>query len=112
LNSPTAPVEIGRANAHDVRILWADGHESTYPAADLRLACPCAGCAQKSASRPSGQLRVLPAGIQTVQPVRIELVGQYAIRIHWSDGHSEGIYSFDRLRADCPCCSVRQHASG
>jgi DUF971 family protein len=32
-----------------------------------------------------------------------EPVGAYAIRIHWSDGHNTGIYSFDHLRAICPC---------
>ena len=29
----------------------------------------------------------------------IALVGRYAVRIRWSDGHSTGIYPFDRLRA-------------
>ena len=32
------PKEVGRANAHDVKILWDDGHESVYIARDLRLA--------------------------------------------------------------------------
>ena len=109
-NNPTAPLEIGRANIHDLRIRWSDGHESVYPAADLRLACPCAGCAQQSAPRPPGQIRLLPAGIQTVHPLRVELIGQYAIRVYWSDGHSEGIYGFDRLRAACPCCLVKRGA--
>jgi len=26
-------------------------------------------------------------------------VGNYAITINWNDGHSTGIYSFERLRA-------------
>ena len=109
-DSPTAPLEIGRANVHDLRIRWADGHESVYPAADLRLACPCASCAQQSAPRPPGQIRLLPASIKAVHPLRVELIGQYAIRVYWSDGHSEGIYGFDRLRAACPCCSVQRRA--
>jgi DUF971 family protein len=33
----------------------------------------------------------------------IELVGQYAMSIEWSDGHSTGIYNFRDLRARCPC---------
>ena len=33
----------------------------------------------------------------------VEPVGSYAIRIHWNDGHSTGIYSFDHLRKICPC---------
>ncbi len=109
--SPSVPLEIGRANKHDVRIRWSDGHESIYPAADLRLACPCAACEKQSATQVPGRIRVLPAGISTVYPVRIELVGQYGIQVHWSDGHSQGIYRFDRLRADCPCCGPRRHAT-
>ena len=34
--------------------------------------------------------------------VNIEPVGNYALRIVWSDGHDTGIYSYDHLRADLP----------
>jgi DUF971 family protein len=44
---------------------------------------------------------------EDVRPVRIEPVGRYAIQFHWSDGHATGIYSFDRLRALCPCPACR-----
>jgi ATP-binding protein involved in chromosome partitioning len=101
------PLEIGRANRHDVRIRWADGHESIYPAVDLRLACPCVACAQLPHRQGSGRIRMLPPGIQGVYPLRIELTGQYGIRVYWSDGHSEGIYTFNKLRAACPCCTSR-----
>jgi DUF971 family protein len=33
----------------------------------------------------------------------VEPVGNYAIRINWSDGHSSGIYSYDHFREICPC---------
>jgi ATP-binding protein involved in chromosome partitioning len=98
------PLEIGRANSHDVRIRWADGHESVYPSADLRLACPCASCGQQAVPLARGQLRMLPAGVQSVHPLRIELSGGFGIRIYWSDGHSQGLYGFAHLRALCPCC--------
>jgi ATP-binding protein involved in chromosome partitioning len=39
---------------------------------------------------------------------QIELVGQYAIRIVWSDGHETGIYNFRRLRKDCRCPECTQ----
>jgi DUF971 family protein len=35
--------------------------------------------------------------------VNIEPVGNYALRIVWSDGHAAGIYSFDHLRRICAC---------
>jgi DUF971 family protein len=33
----------------------------------------------------------------------VEPVGNYAIRIAWSDGHSSGIYSFAHFRHICNC---------
>jgi ATP-binding protein involved in chromosome partitioning len=38
-----------------------------------------------------------------VRPVAIDLVGAYGLRVHWSDGHATGIYTFQALRAQCPC---------
>jgi ATP-binding protein involved in chromosome partitioning len=38
-----------------------------------------------------------------VAPLRIALVGAYAVRIDWSDGHSTGIYTYEYLRSLCPC---------
>ena len=96
------PVEIGRVNQHDVKIRWQDGHESVYPARELRLACPCAGCVDEM----TGAVRVIATGVpQDVHPLRVDLVGRYAISITWSDGHTTGIYTFERLRQSCPCCS-------
>ena len=95
------PVEIGRANQHDVKVVWQDGHVSVYPARKLRLACPCAGCVDEV----TGAVRVIGTSVpQDVRPLRVDLVGRYAISIAWSDGHATGIYAFDRLRKLCPCC--------
>ena len=98
---PIVPVEIGRANQHDVKIRWPDGHESVYPARELRLQCPCAGCVDEV----TGQVVVVTSSVpQDVHPLKIDLVGRYAITIPWSDGHHTGIYTFELLRAMCPCC--------
>ena len=95
------PAEIGRANQHDVKIRWQDGHESIYPARELRLACPCAGCVDEL----TGHVRLIATGVpQDVHPLGIDLVGRYAITIRWSDGHRTGIYPFNLLRTLCPCC--------
>ena len=96
------PVEIGRANEHDVKIRWQDAHESVYPARELRLACPCAGCVDEM----TGQIRLVATSIpQAVHPFKIDLIGRYAISIQWSDGHNTGIYTFELLRKICPCCA-------
>jgi DUF971 family protein len=60
----------------------------------------------------TGVVRVSATTIsEDVHPLKIEIIGRYAITIHWSDGHHTGIYSFDLLRKLCPCCqnSTTQH---
>jgi DUF971 family protein len=39
-------------------------------------------------------------------------VGGYAVQFRFSDGHETGIYSFDRLREDCPCEACRRGRGG
>jgi DUF971 family protein len=43
-----------------------------------------------------------------VQPMSLELVGSYGLRIRWSDGHDTGIYTFELLRKCCGCPRCRQ----
>jgi ATP-binding protein involved in chromosome partitioning len=85
-----------------ITIKWADGHETSYAARDLRLACRCAMCIEETSGRPL----LDPATISpNVRAKGIELVGQYAISIAWTDGHDTGIYNFRDLRANCPCAT-------
>ena len=93
------PAEIGRANLFDIKVKWQDGHESLYPAKSLRLSCPCAGCVDEV----TGERRPSALVPHDVKPLGIQLVGRYAISIQWSDGHSTGIYAFEKLRKLCPC---------
>ena len=75
---------------------WADGRTSFYDVRALRLACGCAVCIDEW----TGENRLDPGSVPAdVQPLSIESVGRYAIQIEWSDGHSTGIYPFERLRA-------------
>jgi len=36
---------------------------------------------------------------KNVHALGSEYVGNYALRIHWSDGHNTGMYNFKTLRA-------------
>lgn len=97
----SVPTEIGRANLADIKVKWQGGHESVYPSRELRLACPCAACMDEM----TGAARLIATSVpQGVQPLKVELVGRYAISIQWSDGHNTGIYPFPYLRKLCPCC--------
>ena len=94
------PVEVSAQDGRQIQIRWDDGHVSVFPNPELRWQCACASCVDEW----SGKRHLERAGVpDDVQPTSMSLVGNYAIQIGWSDGHSTGIYSFDYLRAMCPC---------
>tara|TARA_R110002020_G_scaffold45849_2_gene130835 strand:- start:35 stop:229 length:195 start_codon:yes stop_codon:yes gene_type:complete len=35
---------------------------------------------------------------EDIQPENMELIGNYAVKILWSDGHSTGLYTWDYLK--------------
>jgi DUF971 family protein len=85
-------------------LTWPDGRVDVYPLNYLRAKCPCASCKQLRESQVKSRLTVLPAGF-TSGPVHVkhaEMVGNYAIRIDWSDNHGSGIYSFSYLQEITP----------
>lgn len=84
-----------------VLVEWdAAGHRALFAARALRLACPCAECVEEMSGRPLLDPARVPAD---VRPLELSLVGSYGIRVRWSDGHGTGIFTFERLRRDCPC---------
>jgi ATP-binding protein involved in chromosome partitioning len=94
------PAEMTQPSPTQIRIVWKDGHESIYNGYVLRLACPCAGCMDEL----SGKRRLREESIRKdVYPLAMDPTGRYAIRFDWSDGHATGIYTFEYLRALCPC---------
>lgn len=72
-------------------IQFADGLERTLAIQDLRGSCPCALCQEHQA-----QTRFIPN--QTHQIAKAAWVGQYAVNLQFSDGHTTGIFRFDHLR--------------
>ena len=102
-DSRTIPVEVDVANhrgERKLRLKWEDGHEAKYPYEYLRGHCPCASC--QGHFEPTKFVRVPGATL-----ARVELVGNYAFNLFWTDGHDTGIYSFRKLRELCPCKGCR-----
>ncbi len=97
------PTDLKLDRREGLTITWADGHVSRYSLALLRKACPCAGCRTERESpkpqTPSRSLTILPTNIsKATEFANAGLVGNYAIQIHWADGHNTGIYDFRYLR--------------
>jgi DUF971 family protein len=92
-----------------VDITWADGHTSHFDFAFLRENCPCASCNDERGKKESLRAMNLPASplLPMYKPkARAQSatqVGNYAIQINFTDGHSTGIFSYDYLRSMCPC---------
>lgn len=106
-----AGVKVHVSTGAGVDITWADGHSSHYDFVYLRDNCPCALCdddrKKKAALAGSGGTGPATAALPMFKPkARAESaapVGNYAIQIYFTDGHSTGIYSYEYLRTICPC---------
>ena len=83
----------------ELAILWQDNSETILSYTTLRSACPCAFC--------SGEKDVLgnQYGGQTVSVdknisiVKFTKVGYYGLQFFFSDGHKDGIYTFELLKS-------------
>ena len=82
-----------------LNIEWADGHASVFPLDGLRQACPCAECEGQKVERiPKPDFFQIFRQTNRWTHVDIEKAGSVGLRITWDDGHSGGIYRWDRLR--------------
>ncbi len=100
---PERPARVTPFPNGELGIVWEDGHESYFPGHFLRCACACAICVDEMSGQKLLRDNRVP---KDVHVAKLEPMGNYAIRIDWSDGHSTGIYTFERLRELCPCCST------
>ncbi|MBX3378753.1 MAG: DUF971 domain-containing protein [Phycisphaeraceae bacterium] len=98
------PTDIDLKKDKGLTVRWPDGTTSYYPIAYLRRMSPSADMRQLREEMAANPLTVLPSGPASgpVVATRAELVGNYALRVHFSDGHSTGIYSWVYLRSIDP----------
>ncbi len=96
-----APAHLDLVKDRGLTIKWSDGSESFFPIAYLRRMSPSAEARELRKQMRENPLTVLPASSSKDQPLTAlgaELVGNYAIRIEFSDGHNTGIYTWKYLR--------------
>jgi DUF971 family protein len=94
MHAPTNIQIIGR----EVAIAWSDGVETYHEFEKLRAASPSAANL--------GERDILgnqyggngPKSFPGVEVLGWEIVGNYALRFMFSDGHGSGLYSYDYLR--------------
>ena len=100
--SDITPTHLDLDKERGLTVHWSDGRVSFYPVEHLRKLSPSADARELRKQMERNPLTVLPqaAGEQSgpLRATEAELVGNYALRISFSDGHRTGIYSWDYLR--------------
>jgi Mrp family chromosome partitioning ATPase/DUF971 family protein len=83
------------ANPGHIYVKWPDGTDSSIPNKEVRASCQCAACREEY----TGEQILDPSTIpDTIEAKEVGTLGNYAVSIAWSDGHTSGIFSWDHLR--------------
>lgn len=109
------PRHIDLKKDANLTIQWSDGRVSIYPIALLRKLSPSAEARELRKEMERNPLTVLPASQSQAGPLTalgIDVVGNYAIRIRFSDGHETGIYTWPYLRQIDPNQPSKPEATG
>ena len=83
----------------ELAIAWKDGAESYLKLSILRRLCPCAACSGERDIL--GRLMKPPERPLTAESFKVRStspVGAYALQVFWADGHSDGLYTYQKLR--------------
>lgn len=95
------PVKLDLKKDRGLTVEWRDGATSYYSIAFLRRMSPSAEMRELREQMSRNPLTVLPSRLGAGGPlvaVDAELVGNYALRIRFSDGHETGLFTWDYLR--------------
>ena len=89
------PTQIIEESDSELSIKWSDEVVTNYTAAQLRRACPCAGCVNEWTGEKTLKSETISEDLSFSN---VMIVGRYALNFHFSDGHETGIFSFKYLR--------------
>lgn len=88
------PTEIRiRRSTRALDLTFNDGTSASLPAEYLRVESPSAEVQGHAPDQ-----KILVIGKQDVNIVAVEPIGNYAIRIRFTDGHATGIYTWPFLK--------------
>ena len=98
------PIDLDLKKDEGLTIRWSDGVSSYYPIAYLRRLSPSADMRELRKAMQHNPLTVLPGAPKggAITATGAELVGNYALKVAFSDGHASGIYTWEYLRAIDP----------
>ena len=81
-----------------LEIQWGSEFVHRIPLKILRGLCPCASCVNEL----SGERMIdINAISEDIKPTHLEHVGNYAVKISWTDQHNTGLYTWEHLHNIC-----------
>ena len=88
------PRTIPRSDPTRIEFEWDNGEKTVLTTLELRAICPCAACVDELTGVRRHDPKTVPADLIHRD---VRLVGNYALTMSFSDGHSTGIYPFPML---------------
>lgn len=94
-----APTNIRALQSDQVlELTWSEDAVNRLPYRYLRGECPCASCRNEWTGERIFDPNTISADLKLEG---MEAVGNYAVRLAWSDGHDSGLFTWDHLRRLC-----------
>jgi DUF971 family protein len=109
-----SPAHLDLDRERGLTIRWRSGRESFYPVEHLRRLSPSAEARSLREALAKNPLTVLPSRPALQGPLtatNAEFVGNYALRIHFSDGHSTGLFTWEYLKSIDPAGPPTERSS-
>jgi len=89
------PLEIIGLGKKNITFVWDDDSKTEMGARELRLKCTCAHCKSEITGERTLDETTVPMELSIKE---MKLVGNYGVNVHFSDGHTTGIYRFKQIR--------------
>jgi len=90
------PIKIKILDGKYLQVIWSDETESKIGLQKLRELCPCATCLSERENQSKSYIPLIQKNQITV--AGLEVVGSYAVKINWRDGHNTGICEYTFLK--------------
>jgi DUF971 family protein len=92
------PIKVEPYSGTEIFIGFQDQSAFVLDYIELRFECPCAVCVDENTGKRVITRESIKPGIRVLGA---NIIGRYALQYDWSDGHSTGMYHFDRLYELC-----------
>ncbi|HEY5653705.1 MAG TPA: P-loop NTPase [Pontiella sp.] len=93
LEKPDQP--LIKFDENTITLTWENGESATVSNTELRQACSCALCVDEMTRAPLLDPATVPVDIHAE---RVDVVGNYAVLVDWSDGHNTGFFPYSTIR--------------